>query len=79
MERIYRQLRLGEFEQVAPRLETYLAGLGDYAKNRFEFPDEVIEKVNRNWEFAFKAFDYEQVLPGATALSTAAVNEDRSE
>jgi hypothetical protein len=75
MERIYRQLRLGEFELVAPRLETYLAGLRGYAKNSFEFPDEVIETVNRNWDFAFKAFDYQKLLPGASRLSTVTGKE----
>ena len=60
MEKIYSTLELGDFEAVRPVLETYLASLGHYEKNKFEFPPEVISAVNENWGFAFDAFGYER-------------------
>jgi hypothetical protein len=41
-------------------LEKYLASLGRYEKNKFEFPEDVISTVNENWGFAFDAFGYER-------------------
>jgi hypothetical protein len=60
MEKIYSTLELGDFEAVRPLLESYLASLGGYQKNKFEFPPEVISTVNENWGFAFDAFGYER-------------------
>lgn len=62
MEDIYRQLKLGDFDTVAPRLQTYLDGLGAYKKNQFQFPDDVIDTVNAHWGFAFDAFGYEKLV-----------------
>jgi len=60
LERIYSTLELGDFEAVRPLLESYLASLGTYEKNKFEFPADVISTVNENWGFAFEAFGYER-------------------
>ena len=60
MEKIYSTLELGDFAAVRPVLETYLASLGSYQKNKFDFPPEVISTVNENWGFAFDAFGYER-------------------
>ena len=61
MRRIYSQLQLGDFEKVAPQLQSYLDSLGSYRKNAFEFPDELINTVNKHWGFAFEAFGYEKM------------------
>jgi len=58
---IYTQLQLGDFEQARPALESYLDSLGTFEKNSFQFPDEVIEKVNKHWGFAFEAFGYKKL------------------
>ena len=60
MEQIYSNLELGDFDSVRPRLEEYLASLGTYEKNKFEFPPEVVATVNEHWGFAFDAFGYER-------------------
>ena len=49
-----------------PAFERYLAELGRFEKNRFEFPAEVVEAVNAHWGFALDAFGYERVEPGGT-------------
>lgn len=64
LEEIYKTLELGDFESVRPRLEAYLDSLGSYEKNRFEFPADVVQTVNENWDFAFDAFGYERLDPG---------------
>ncbi len=60
LEQIYRNLDLGDFAIVKPRLVEYLESLGSYEKNRFDFPEEIVDTVNRHWGFAFDAFGYER-------------------
>ncbi|HEY0738904.1 MAG TPA: sulfotransferase [Herpetosiphonaceae bacterium] len=57
--RIYETLRLSGWEQAEPRLQAYVATLGDYRKNRFEHDPQAIEQVNRHWAFAFEHWDYQ--------------------
>ncbi|RLQ20488.1 sulfotransferase [Seongchinamella sediminis] len=64
MQAIYSQLQLGPFNEVAPRLRTYLDGLQGYTKNRFEFPADVVDTVNTHWGFAFEAFGYSKLTGG---------------
>ncbi len=65
LQQIYKGLGLGGFERALPEFEKYLAGLGTFEKNRFEFPREVVDTVNAQWGFALEAFGYEKVEPGA--------------
>ncbi len=62
--RLYEQLGLGGWERARPELERYLESLGRFEKNRFEFPADVVEVVNRKWGFALDAFGYERIEPG---------------
>jgi hypothetical protein len=64
LETVYRALELCDFEPARSRLEEYVASLGGYQKNRFDFPAEVIRDVNENWGLAFEAFGYERIEPG---------------
>jgi hypothetical protein len=61
---LYAALDLGDFAALRPRMQRYLDGLGSFAKNRFEYPGEVIDVVNENWGFALDAFGYERLRPG---------------
>lgn len=61
---IYEALELGRFEYVRPDFEKYLAELGTFEKNRFEFPADAVDVVNRRWGFALDAFGYERIEPG---------------
>lgn len=61
---LYGALALDGFERALPEFERYLAGLGRFEKNVFEFPPDVVEAVNHHWGFALDAFGYERVAPG---------------
>ena len=63
---LYDALALGDFDAVRPRIEAYLRSLGTFKKNRFDFPAELVEKVNEHWGFALDAFGYERLEPGQT-------------
>jgi len=65
LEAIYQKLDLGDFAALRPRFERYLEGLGRFEKNRFELPAEIVATVNERWGFAFDAFGYERLVPGA--------------
>jgi LPS sulfotransferase NodH len=47
--RIYRQLGLGSFESVRPRLEAHLHEGGSYKSNRHRISDEQRAEVSRRW------------------------------
>jgi hypothetical protein len=64
LEDIYKALDLGDFERMRSTFEGYLESLGTYEKNKFEFPEDVVNTVNDNWDFAFEAFGYERMSPG---------------
>jgi len=61
---VYRTLDLPDFEVVRPTITTYLEGLGEFEKNRFSYPADVVETVNASWGFALEAFGYERLVPG---------------
>lgn len=64
---VYETLDLGDFEALLPRIERYLASLGRYEKNVFEFPSDIVQTVNDGWGFAFDAFGYERIAPQSAA------------
>lgn len=64
LESIYTQLDLGDFASVQPQFQAYLDSLGTFEKNKFEFPDDTINKVNEHWGFAFDAWGYEKLSAG---------------
>ena len=65
---IYEALELGRFESVRPAFEKYLSELGTFEKNRFEFPADAVEVVNRRWGFALDAFGYKRIEPGQVPI-----------
>jgi hypothetical protein len=70
LERLYEELDLCAgrgFEQVRPRVETYLEQLGTYQKNSYEISDRVIDRVNGSWAFALEAFGYDRLETSAGA------------
>lgn len=67
LERLYEALGLPGFEGARSAFERYLSGLGGFRKNRFDYPAEVVETVNRHWGFALDAFGYERRPPDARA------------
>ncbi|ANQ51019.1 sulfotransferase [Flammeovirga sp. MY04] len=58
---IYRDLNIGDFNSVKPLMEEYLNGLGTHKKHQYNFPQDVIDKVNEHWHYAFEKWDYEMI------------------
>ena len=75
LEQMYDHLGLGDFEAVRPRLDAYLGELGTFQKNAFEFPREIVEKVNGSWGFAFEAFGYERLDPSQAPTAASSTRE----
>ncbi len=65
--RIYRQLGLGSFEQLRPRLEAHLGELGGYKTNRHRISDQQRCKVSRRWGWYMDRFGYRAPVPPQTA------------
>jgi hypothetical protein len=61
LETIYDRLALAGFDKALPHFEQYLRDLGTYEKNKFEFPQEIVNTVNEHWGFAFEAFGYDRL------------------
>jgi omega-hydroxy-beta-dihydromenaquinone-9 sulfotransferase len=55
---IYRQLGLGSFESIRPRLEAHLRERGSYKSNRHHISDEQRAEVSRRWGWYMDRFGY---------------------
>ena len=59
METIYRDLDLGDFENVRPKLEETLAAKKSYQKNKHTLPDDLVQNINERWRDYFERYGYE--------------------
>jgi omega-hydroxy-beta-dihydromenaquinone-9 sulfotransferase len=55
---IYERLELGDFEQVLPKLKTYLADTADYKTNRYELPPELRDTITQRWGHVIRRYGY---------------------
>ena len=58
MERLYRELDLGDFEIVRPRLRQFIAERSNYKRNKFELDLAVQREIARRWRFFFEKYGY---------------------
>jgi hypothetical protein len=58
MRKLYEKLQLNEFEQLRPRLESYLAENADYETNRYEIPPELRVKIGQRWGNIMRRYGY---------------------
>ncbi|MFX1326031.1 MAG: sulfotransferase, partial [Promethearchaeota archaeon] len=58
LKRIYKELNLPGFENNKNFFENYLNEIKSYKKNKFELSEEIINKVEKNWGFAIKKWNY---------------------
>jgi len=58
VERIYKQFKIKNFNQVKPVFESYVKKHENYEKNHYKIDEKTKEKIYKEWEFAFKIFDY---------------------
>lgn len=63
LETVYRELALPGFEQAMPGLVRYIQAVDGYQKNAYHMDDDVIEKVNSRWAFAFDEWGYDYLQP----------------
>jgi len=61
---VYEGLGLPGFAEAEPAFRAYLDSIAGYEKNEYPVTDDLIEKVNRHWGFAFDAWGYEVLRPG---------------
>jgi omega-hydroxy-beta-dihydromenaquinone-9 sulfotransferase len=61
VQRIYRELRLPEFECVEPKLRQYVQSLDGYSRNSFpELPSDVRKRLGREWGRCFEEWEYDR-------------------
>ncbi len=60
MKALYRHLELGDFENVRPRLEAYLASLKGYETNRYQLSPERRAEITRRWGDVIRKYGYEE-------------------
>ena len=57
--RIYQELELGDFDDVAPRIERHMAARSDYRPNVHELEPELQASIRERWRPYCEAFGYE--------------------
>ena len=60
-ERIYRELSLPGFDEACPAIEQYVGKKRGYRKNKYNYPQELIDLVNAHWGQAIDDFGYERL------------------
>lgn len=69
MERLYRELDLGDFETIRPRLREFIAERSNYKRNKFELDPAVQREIAHRWRFFFEKYGYP--LPESHDLASA--------
>ncbi len=49
---------MGQFQNVEPQLEQYLAGTKDYKTNRYELAPELRDQIDRRWGPFMRRYGY---------------------
>ena len=60
IEKIYNKLDLKDFKENKNKFEKYLKTQNQIKLNKYEISDEVRQKINLRWDFAFNAFKYKK-------------------
>jgi len=63
LERLYRKLRLPDFERFWQHASVYLDSIADYQKNIYTLTEEVRVKVSQRWRFFFERYGYSLLPP----------------
>lgn len=66
---LYDSLGLGDFTQVCPLVETYLASLGRYEHRKSPLPEADRAAIERHWGFYFDRFGYGRMHASENPLS----------
>lgn len=60
-EKIYRELNLPGFEAARPAIEQYVGSKRGYKKNKYNYPQEIVDLVNEHWSKTIEDFGYERL------------------
>lgn len=60
LKKMYETLELSGFEEAFPSIKDYWESLAGYKKNKFEYSDRLVKKVNDNLGFYFEHYGYER-------------------
>jgi hypothetical protein len=72
IQHIYDRLNLGDFADVAPAVQRYLASVQDYRKNRHEeLPAGLRERIAKAWQRCFDEWGYPTRLPVGRRVTAA--------
>jgi hypothetical protein len=58
IERVYRQLGLGDFETARPALGDYVQQQAGYKTNRYEISDQIRAQITRRWADFIHRYGY---------------------
>ena len=61
LENMYSELNLSGFDEALPQIKAYWESLAGYEKNRFDYPERLVKKVNDNLGFYFEHYGYEKI------------------
>jgi len=67
LRRVYDGLGLPGFAAAESGFRSYIDSIADYKKNTYKMDGDVIEKVNRHWQFAFDQWGYDRLEPFPSA------------
>jgi hypothetical protein len=56
--RLYEELELGGFDELAPALKEFVAGQKDYQKNRYQIAPEIRSEIARRWAGYIEKYGY---------------------
>lgn len=57
---MYENLELDGFDEALPSIKAYWESLAGYEKNKFDYPERLVKKVNDNLNFYFEHYGYEK-------------------
>lgn len=63
LKNMYETLELNGFDEALPSIKAYWESLDGYQKNKFDYSDRLIKKVNDNLGFYFEHYEYEKRQP----------------
>ena len=77
LRRLYRELALGDFSRAEPKVDAYLAQIGDYKTNEYTLSEAQRRRVLEHWAPYIEHFGYGEGT-GLTATNPAATSSSRS-
>lgn len=63
LERIYKTLEIRNYEKAYPYLKEYMDSMKEYQTNTYDYPPELIRKVNERLGFYFERYGYDMIQP----------------